>query len=100
MGNKKPSSSARGYDHHWKALRIAQLRAEPLCAYCKKSGRDTLATVVDHIVSFKTRPELRLDRTNLQSLCKVCHDNVKRREENSGGTVGCDEDGFPLCTKV
>lgn len=36
------------------------------------------------------------DGTNLQSLCKLCHDSAKQREEKSGVVVGCDVNGLPI----
>ncbi|SPA17227.1 Putative phage holin (fragment) [Cupriavidus taiwanensis] len=53
------------------------------------------ATVVDHVRPHRGDRRLFLDRTNLQSLCKLCHDSVKQRMEH-GQMVGCSLDGMPL----
>jgi len=46
---------------------------EPLCRHCLREGRVTAATLVDHIVPLSQAPDLRLLRSNLQSLCARCH---------------------------
>ena len=52
----------------WQYLRRRQLDAEPFC----KCG--SLATVVDHIKDHKGDVNLFYDPSNLQSMCKRCHD--------------------------
>lgn len=71
----------RGYDNNWLKLSRMCLAEEPYCRYCARDGRVTLAQVSDHIIPIRIRPDLRLERTNVQSLCKTCHDSVKAREE-------------------
>lgn len=68
----------RLYDTHaWKRARAAQLRAHPWCQiqmHCATGSiTDRIATEVDHIISVRERPDLRLDYRNLQSACKPCH---------------------------
>jgi 5-methylcytosine-specific restriction endonuclease McrA len=46
---------------------------EPLCRHCLREGRVTASVLVDHIIPLSQRPDLRLDRTNLQALCSRCH---------------------------
>lgn len=72
----------RGYDNNWLRLSRLCLTDEPYCRYCAREGRVTLAQVSDHIIPIRIRPDLRLVRENIQSLCKLCHDSVKAREEN------------------
>ena len=79
----------------WKGLRAHQLNTHPLCAYCMKRGKATPATVVDHIEPHRGDPGRFKDPNNLQSMCKLCHDSAKAKEENIGKTIGCDEDGTP-----
>lgn len=69
-----------GYDAAWERASREQLRREPWCRMCGKA-----ATVADHIVSFRGRPELRLRRSNLRSLCKRCHDEKTARVEGGFG---------------
>lgn len=80
----------------WKALRLLQLGREPLCRLCKEADRLCPATVADHITPHKGDVTLFFDATNLQSLCKPCHDGTKQRAEHRGHTQGCDAAGMPL----
>ncbi|HEY8604713.1 HNH endonuclease signature motif containing protein [Tsuneonella suprasediminis] len=61
----------RGYGWAWEKLRARILKAEPLCRACRKEGRATVATTVDHITpKHKGGTD---DEENLQSLCDPCH---------------------------
>lgn len=60
----------------------AFLQSHPLCAECRKLGRYTKATVVDHIVPHRGDQKLFWDRSNWQPLCKACHDQKTWREDN------------------
>lgn len=72
----------------WARLRAWQLTREPLCAYCMKLGRVTLAGVVDHRQPHKGSEALFFDPTNLQSLCAPCHNREKQREEIAASKAG------------
>lgn len=63
----RPSAAKRGYDRDWQRLRVRVLREEPRCA-CGAP-----ATEVDHQISIRLRPDLRLVRSNLRGKCKRCH---------------------------
>lgn len=80
----------------WKALRVAQLVAEPFCKYCETIGKLEAATVCDHKIPHKGDRDLFFDPENLQSLCAPCHDSGKAREEGRGFSVASDADGYPL----
>lgn len=67
------SARKRGYDRAWEKLSIAWRNEHPLCAMCIREGRDTAGVLVDHIVPLKVDPSRRLDRTNLQTLCRHHH---------------------------
>lgn len=54
------------------------------------------ASIVDHIVPHKGNPVLFWSRSNLQSLCKLCHDRHKALLERRGVMRGCNENGMPL----
>jgi 5-methylcytosine-specific restriction endonuclease McrA len=41
------------------------------------------ATEVDHIVDIVDAPHLRLEHSNLQSLCKPCHSAKTRLKQNA-----------------
>lgn len=83
-GRRTPSTARhtltrtqRGYDNNWLRLSRLCLAEEPLCRHCRELGQRTRATVSDHIVPVQIRPDLRLVRSNVQSLCKPCHDGWK-----------------------
>ena len=84
---RRGSASERGYDSRWSKLRERFIAEHPLCEYC--AGRDLTvpAEEVDHVKPF-SGPEdpLRLDETNLQSLCHACHvaKTWKDRKESHG----------------
>jgi 5-methylcytosine-specific restriction protein A len=44
---------------------------------CEQRGRIVAASVVDHIQPHKGNVTLFWDATNLQALCKGCHDSAK-----------------------
>lgn len=70
--------------------------ANPLCVHCKAQGRVSLATDLDHITPlFKGGAD---DETNLQGLCKPCHDAKTAKDMgysyNPRKTIGTD--GWPV----
>jgi 5-methylcytosine-specific restriction enzyme A len=68
----RPSAYRRGYDRTWQRLAEAVLSDEPLCRMCKDKGLRSGATLVDHIKPIEDGGP-RLDRNNLQPLCRDCH---------------------------
>lgn len=69
----------------WRRLAAAVRKDERVCRVCKAElGKLTPAECVDHIIPLALRPDLALDRENLQALCWECHSR-KTREENQGG---------------
>ena len=80
----------------WRKLRDYVLIINPFCVYCEEIGKYTPATMVDHIIPIRERPDLAFDLDNLQPLCRQCHDSVKRREESTGKRIGCDTNGNPV----
>ena len=75
------SANERGYTYQWQKASRAWLHAHPLCAECQRSGRYTKAEVVDHIVPHRGDRTLFWDPSNLQSLCKKCHDEKTGKED-------------------
>ena len=67
-------ADARGYNAEWRRARKVFLQKHPLCAECRKNGKLTPATVVDHIIPHRGDRKLFWDENNWQSLCKDCHD--------------------------
>lgn len=76
----RPNRHARGYDADWVKLRAKHLKANPACVVCGAP-----ATTVDHKISVRARPELRLVPSNLQSMCASCHGRKTVREDGGFG---------------
>jgi 5-methylcytosine-specific restriction enzyme A len=105
LDRKRPSSPRRGYDAAWRRARDAQLAREPLCRMCREVGMLAQATVVDHIQSVQERPDLRLEPSNLRSLCSAHHNwrtagdqgfNKGKAQNKLVVRSGCDARGRPL----
>ena len=68
----------------WKELRIAKLRANPLCEECLKEGIVTSARCVHHVVPIETArtkdemKRLAFDVNNLRALCFACHARIHK----------------------
>lgn len=87
----KPRRAARRESAEWHGwyslsvwtddLRPTQLLAEPWCRECAKRGIRTRATVVDHVEPHCGDWTRFIDRANLQSLCKRCHDRKTAQEQ-------------------
>jgi 5-methylcytosine-specific restriction protein A len=75
------SPTQRGYGADWKRLRLAHLKANPLCVFCRDAGVVKAADVVDHIKSVVDHPDLRLEPSNLRSLCESHHNARTAREQ-------------------
>ena len=83
----RPSARARGYDRAYEQLR-KEFLSDPenrLCVECVKLGRLVLATEADHIISVRDRPDLRLEKENLQPLCKRHHSRKTVRSDGGFG---------------
>ena len=81
---ERGSASARGYDRAWQKLRSLVLAEEPLCRFCQQKGILTPAREVDHILTIRERPDLRLVRSNLRALCTPCHSGRTWRHRAAG----------------
>jgi 5-methylcytosine-specific restriction protein A len=57
----------------WKALRTRKIKKDPLCQVCLPKGFLSEGKDIDHIIEIKDNYSLRLDITNLQTLCRSCH---------------------------
>lgn len=67
---KRPQARHRGYDKEWarEARAFLALPENELCARCGAK-----ATVVMHIKSIRTRPDLRMARSNWRPGCQRCN---------------------------
>ena len=71
----RPAAHKRGYDYQWRKVRNKYIDANPLCEWCEAIGQ-----VVDHKEPIYIKPDLRLDPTNLQTLCRECH-QIKGKQD-------------------
>lgn len=68
----------------WQALRLTIfLRDLFTCKKCGHIEGNTSLLVCDHKVPHRGDEHLFWDPENLQTLCKGCHDNEKRKEEQA-----------------
>jgi 5-methylcytosine-specific restriction endonuclease McrA len=65
----------------WRNLRHCFLLRYPTCNTCAKHNIVTIATDVHHVIKRESRPDLALEWSNLEALCKSCHS----RETGKGG---------------
>lgn len=70
----------RGYGNDWEKLRNSYIAEHALCEICLQIKAISLATDVDHIIPFRGIGDPnRLNRNNLQALCKTCHNRKTAR---------------------
>ncbi len=66
----------------WQRLRLAVFERDLFtCQRCAALNGDTSQLVCDHRTPHRGDERLFWDDTNLQTLCKPCHDGAKQREE-------------------
>jgi hypothetical protein len=80
------SRAARNRDHDRR-----RRQQSPARAWYKTQEWLTLRTL-----QHRGNPALFFDPSNLQSLCKACHDGSKQSEERRGYVIGNDATGRPL----
>jgi len=74
----------------WWRLRKEWLRDNPFCNKCGLFGEE-----VHHILPRHTHPNLIYDRTNLMTLCKVCHYKEHQMGEYKEGTHNVQDNQLP-----
>ena len=72
---RRGGSAERGYTDHWRKVRMATLRAHPVCSI---PACGHAATEVHHLDGNprNNHPD------NLQALCKSCHSSIRDRGES------------------
>ena|SRR5215813_10748538 len=84
---ERAGTHKRGYDHYWRQGSAFFLTMHPLCECDEHQGRDPTvpATVVDHIIPIRERPDLRMDPNNWRAMAKACHDahTARTRDRSS-----------------
>ncbi len=73
------NSGDRGYDREWQKVRRIKISSDPLCEMCERKGQIISAVLVHHIQPVDVIPLLRLDMSNLMSLCRHCHERLHGR---------------------
>lgn len=82
--DRRPVERIRG--RHLQAMRRRLFATEPLCRECRANGRDTVATIRDHIIPLgEGGPD---DETNEQPLCQSCSDRKTQQESIRGRNRG------------
>ncbi|WP_321940024.1 HNH endonuclease signature motif containing protein [Paraburkholderia sp. J8-2] len=100
----KTTAAQRGYGADWQRLRLAHLAANPHCVMClrdlgmtglkpaevvlecaRRGIAEPLGNIGDHITPHRGNDALRLDPTNVQTLCKPHHDGEKAADERASG---------------
>ena len=72
----------------WKALaRACKVAAHYTCQWpgCGRVCTDKGEAIADHVKPHRGDRSLFFDATNLQCLCKACHDREKQAEERAAG---------------
>lgn len=82
---RRASAARRGYGKAWQRESRRYLTDHPWCAECRRQGRQTPATEVDHITPHKGDRALFWDRENWQPLCHRCHSAKTAREDGGFG---------------
>lgn len=72
------------HSREWKRLRQNFLIEHPFCEECRRNGKLTKASVVDHIVPIRQGGPA-LEEKNLQALCASCHGAKSIREGSRFG---------------
>ena len=68
----------------WRKLRARFLIEHPFCVECRKNGKLTKATVVDHVVPIRQGGPA-FEENNLQALCASCHGSKSIKEGSRYG---------------
>lgn len=71
------TTKERGYGSDWRRLSERKRAIDPLCERCADRGSVTPATEVHHVRSIASAPHLRLEISNLMSVCHACHEELE-----------------------
>lgn len=75
----------------WKKLRQRFLHYNRSCRFCGKPSE-----IVDHIKPHRGDMRLFWKYSNLQALCKKCHDSIKQIVERNESKIQIGLDGYPV----
>ncbi len=83
VSDEKSKPSYGWYGSRWRRESKRFLKVHPLCRICFLNGEYTKATVVDHVIPHRGDAGLFWAQNNWQPLCKKCHDQKTRREDQT-----------------
>jgi 5-methylcytosine-specific restriction protein A len=63
----------------WRTLRKLFIIDHPLCIYCLDEGSIKLAEIIHHKEEIKENFNKRLDRDNLESVCRIHHNKIHKQ---------------------
>ncbi len=87
-GKRITADHSKLYGHKWRQARAIFLKRNPLCVHCKRDGKVTPATEVDHIIPHRGNLALFWDKlTNWMALCKPCHSKKTATEDGGFGNM-------------
>ena len=78
MEAKRQAEKNAIYDSEWRRLRARFLRVNPICS----CGCGARAVDVDHILTVRERPDLRLEWSNLRAFSHACHSRRTGRDQS------------------
>lgn len=79
----------------WKECRRLHRQEYPLCKRCLEKGKIVAAQVVHHVERHEGNWEIFLN-SELESLCKHCHDSLEQGKERRGYSLEVGLDGRPI----
>jgi len=72
------------HSRSWRRLREAKFAIDPLCERCQKLGQFVPGEDIHHKIDIRDRPDLALEYSNLETLCKKCHSQETAQGTNRG----------------
>lgn len=82
--HKSLEGTVRHYTHDWNMLSLRYRTHNPLCQDCDEQDVTTPASEVHHVIPLIEDPSLKLEWSNLRSLCGPCHRKTHRDMEREG----------------
>ena len=77
------STKRNGSSRAWRGLRLRKLQVSPVCERCDAAGYVKAASEVHHKIPVSVDPSREMDFNNLQSLCKQCHAEIHRGDNDA-----------------
>ena len=82
----------------YRRMRRRILNGEPLCRPCREKGFTVAAAELDHIAPAMRDPSLFWVESNLQPICRSCHETKSAKE--SAKTAGATLKGDLIATRT